>query len=263
MKKRYIILIVLSAWLSIPYLLQNISTPEKTIYLSPSFTNTEEAHKIFDKHKPIILWDIHDCLFEKPHFAIWRRGLWNIENKPKFIYEFLKASINKKVYDAFSYQRNRHSYTPQAYFDALKGYTHLYVELHRLINIIYTPNKESFKIVKALHLQGYPQYLFSNIGPVALKDLQHDYPQYFSYFDQLQNTINPITPAYDQWIQKPDKKAYQKALMAVDLHKSPQTVIFIDDRKNNIEQAYKAGMNGIIFVSPEQLQQDLNILIEL
>ena len=40
-------------------------------------------------------------------------------------------------------------------------------------------------------------------------------------------------------------------------------VIFIDDREDNFQLAQKAGMNGIVFVSPEQLQQDLNTLIEL
>ncbi|MFT6765332.1 MAG: FMN phosphatase YigB (HAD superfamily), partial [Alteromonas naphthalenivorans] len=235
MKKRYIFGLMLLAFIAAPYFLDKAIQPEQTLYLSPSFANTQEAHTTFEKQKPVILWDIHDCLFEKPYHAFLRKGLLSVEDKPKFLYELFKATMNKQVRTAYYYHRNRPAYSPQPYFEAAKGYKYLYRELNKQANAIYVPNKKTFKIVKELHQENCHQYLFSNIGPVTLEYLQHDYPHYFTYFNRLQNTINPITPAYDQWIQKPDTKAFNKALMSVDMHKNPQNVIFIDDREDNIK----------------------------
>lgn len=264
MKKRYLfgIVIILIAF-SFFFEQKQIHTPEKTLYLSTSFTNLEEARNTFSKHKPIILWDLHDCLFERPPFSRLRRGFWNIENKPQFFYEYLKALFNKQAQQALQVQRDKPSYVPQAYFEPIRGYTHLYTELNKFVNNVYRPNKKMFALVKELHESGYQQYLFSNIGPVTLSLLQQDYPHYFVYFDRLQNVINSVTPPQDQWVQKPEKKAFQKALSSVDKDTHPENVIFIDDRQDNVKLAQNIGMNGIVFATVKQLHEDLNQLITL
>lgn len=262
MKKRYVFGTFLLVLIGFIVFLEIKTRPEKTFYVSSNFTTPEEAQKVFSKHKPIILWDLHDCLFQKPRFAVWRTGIWNIENKTKFAYQFIKACLNKHVRTGVISQQDRHSYIPQAYFEALHGYEHLYTELNKLVNVIYTPNKKMFQLVKELNDKGYKQYIFSNIGPVTLAELQRDHPQHFAHFSHLQNVINKVTPAPDQWIQKPDRKAYEKALMAVDMNNHPQNIIFIDDREHNIMQAHKTGMNGIVFVKLEQVKKDLNKLLK-
>jgi FMN phosphatase YigB (HAD superfamily) len=263
MKRRYSVALVLFAFIAVSYFTNKIESPEKTLYVSSHFGSTQAAKQAFNKQKPIILWDIHECLFEKPYGAFLWKGIWNLENKPKFIYQFFTALMEPKVRTGYTYHKNRPAYSPQPYFDLVKDHTHLHAQLHKQANIVYTPNKKTFEIVKELHQEDCPQYLFSNIGPVTLNYLQHDYPQYFIYFTQLQNTINPITPPYDQWIQKPDTKAFERSLMTVDMHNKPWMTIFIDDREDNIQKAQEVGMNGIIFVSPEQLHKDLNQLMEL
>lgn len=263
MKKRYILGGFLLVLVGAIIFLEIKTPPEKTFYVSSAFANSQEAQKAFTTKKPIILWDLHDCLFEKPRFAVWRTGIWNIENKPKFIYEFVKACFNKPARTGVISQQESHSYIPQAYFEALHDYDHLYTELNKLVNVIYTPNKQMFQLVKELNQAGYKQYIFSNIGPITLAELQHDYPQHFAHFSHLQNVINKVTPAPDQWIQKPNRKAYEKALMAVNMHNHPQNIIFIDDRENNIAQAHKTGMNGIVFVKLEQIKKDLNRLLKI
>lgn len=263
MKKRYIFGVFIIALVCVAILLEQKTPPEKTFYVSSAFSSSQEAHKAFAKQKPVILWDLHDCLFEKPRFAVWRTGVWKIENKPKFVYELIKACLNTQVRNAVLSQQDRQSYIPQSYFEGLHGYTHLYAELNKLVNVIYKPNKKMFQLVKELREEGCKQYIFSNIGPITLAELQHDYPQHFVHFSHMQNVINTVTPAPDQWIQKPNKKAYEKALMAVDMNKHPQNIIFIDDRENNIAQAHKTGMNGIVFVKLEQVKKDLNRLLEV
>ena len=261
--KRYIFGLFIGLFIGFAILLEWKTVPEKTFYLSPFFVNIQNAQKTFAKEKPVILWDLHDCLFDKPKFAVWRKGIWNIENKPKFLYEFFNVACSKKIRSAVISQQDRQSYIPQSYFEALHDYEHLYTELNKLVNAIYSPNKKMFQLLKELKDEGYEQYIFSNIGPVTLAELQHDYPQYFSHFSYLQNVINTITPAPDQWIQKPNKKAYQKALSSIGLENKPENVIFIDDRENNIAQAHKNGMNGIVCVTCKQVKNDLSQLVSL
>ncbi len=263
MKIRFLFGVFLFALVGIAIFFEIKTPPEKTFYVSPAFSSSQDAQKTFAKQKPIILWDLHDCLFSKPRFALWRTGIWNIQNKPKFFYQFLKAALNSKVRSGIISQQDKQSYIPQAYFEALHGYEHLYTELNKLVNAIYSPNKEMFQLVKELHDEGYKQYIFSNIGPITLTELQHDYPQHFAHFSHLQNVINKVTPAPDQWIQKPNKKAYEKALISVDMNKHPHNIIFVDDREHNIKQAHKTGMNGIVFVKIDQFKKDLNKLIKV
>lgn len=58
---------------------------------------------------------------------------------------------------------------------------------------------------------------------------------------------------------KPDMIVYDK--VCTTLHVQPNDVLFIDDLKENVEGAVRAGMNGIIFSNTEQLKSDFNRLI--
>ena len=48
--------------------------------------------------------------------------------------------------------------------------------------------------------------------------------------------------------------------MIKDSKINPKETIFIDDYKNNIENAEKLGIKGILFKNAEQLEKELNIL---
>jgi putative hydrolase of the HAD superfamily len=54
---------------------------------------------------------------------------------------------------------------------------------------------------------------------------------------------------------KPDLKAYKLLLSRLDL--SPEEVIFIDDKLENVEAAKKLGLDGILFESQSQLKSEL------
>lgn len=59
-------------------------------------------------------------------------------------------------------------------------------------------------------------------------------------------------------ILKPERQAFQIIFNA--LHVSPEEVIFIDDRQNQVESAIKIGIKSILFTTNEKLRQDLEIL---
>ena len=54
---------------------------------------------------------------------------------------------------------------------------------------------------------------------------------------------------------KPDLKAYKILLSELSL--SPEEVIFIDDKIENVEAAKELGLDGILFVSSEQIKDEL------
>lgn len=56
-------------------------------------------------------------------------------------------------------------------------------------------------------------------------------------------------------VRKPDLKAYQ--LLLSELALFPEEVIFIDDKRKNVEAAKELGMDGILFESPVQLRNEL------
>ncbi len=61
-----------------------------------------------------------------------------------------------------------------------------------------------------------------------------------------------------QGLRKPALAAYE--CVAAHLQQDPGSCIFIDDRQVNIDGAKAAGMQGILFKSAEQLQQELHSL---
>ena len=55
---------------------------------------------------------------------------------------------------------------------------------------------------------------------------------------------------------KPDLKAYR--LLLSELALSPEEVIFIDDKLENVEAAKKMGIDGIVFESSQQIRDELS-----
>ncbi len=67
-----------------------------------------------------------------------------------------------------------------------------------------------------------------------------------------------VMASADAGASKPSKKAYQALLDKLKL--KPAEVIFIDDKKRNIDGAKKLGIKGIVFKNLAQLKRDLEKL---
>lgn len=261
MKKRVVILGLLLALGAALYVTYNDEQPAQTLYVSRYFSCAQDAQKAFINQKPVMLWDLHGVLFYKPRFSMITRGLWNIENKPKFIFQFFSALCRSNIRKTIHHFGKQECLVSQAYFDAAQEYDHAYTQLIKLTNNIYIPNKPIYNVVEALTDEGCKHYLFSNIGPKALKDLQKTYPQYFAFLEEQKNTINPSTPHYTHWVWKPQTQAFNKALDYLNKTHKPWTTIFVDDNIKNIKKAQEMGMNAILFASVEQFENDINQLV--
>ena len=69
---------------------------------------------------------------------------------------------------------------------------------------------------------------------------------WFSYFSR-------VFLSFDIGYLKPDKRAYLAVLRELG---APEAV-FIDDRNVNVDAAVSAGMNGVVYDSPSQLNSEL------
>ena len=64
--------------------------------------------------------------------------------------------------------------------------------------------------------------------------------------------------SYEMKASKPDPRYY--AIVLDRLGISPELLVFIDDLEENVEGARTAGMNGILFRGPEELEPELEKL---
>lgn len=119
------------------------------------------------------------------------------------------------------------------------------------------PINDTWDIAKQLKAIGYPLYIFSNIGEKTFIALMAKFPNWFEIFDGYHTVRNN-----DRSLIKPRSTAYASfKKMVYEKHPADTRIIFIDDRKENIDAAQEAGFVAILFESAEQLQRELGLLV--
>lgn len=101
-------------------------------------------------------------------------------------------------------------------------------------------------LVKDLQKQGYQTALLSNI-----RRNQADIKRKTGLYD----LFHPVLLSYAIGVKKPNPKAYEILLSSLKL--PPQAVLFIDNKQQNIEAAQSLGIDGILFISSDQIVQEL------
>lgn len=109
----------------------------------------------------------------------------------------------------------------------------------------YAPRPEVFSLASALRTTGYKTALLSNTELPAvefLHELRYD------MFDVLVFSC-------EEGLMKPERRIYEITLER--LGSKAQQAAFIDDRRDYIRGAQKAGLNTILFESTKQVKQEL------
>lgn len=105
----------------------------------------------------------------------------------------------------------------------------------------------SVDIMMELRRRGYPLYAITNFSSEKLKIAMQAYP--------FLRGFNGMIVSGDVKLLKPDPAIY-KALLDT-YHLNPRELLFIDDRRENVQAAWECGFHAIHFLSPAQLEQDL------
>ena len=107
--------------------------------------------------------------------------------------------------------------------------------------------KNTVNILEALNKQ-YSIWLLSNTNPKHIQDeIEKRY-----LFPSL---VNGAVYSFDVGVRKPEKEIYEIAMQRANAN--PQECLFIDDLLENIQAAKQIGIEGVHFISTEQLKQEL------
>jgi len=96
--------------------------------------------------------------------------------------------------------------------------------------------------------KGIPVALLSNIDDRLAKIIKE--------FD-LYAPFTPCILSCEVGLEKPDPKIYELLLQEIQM--PANQILFVDDRKENIDAALKLGFDAIVFSSQAQLEKELQL----
>jgi HAD superfamily hydrolase (TIGR01509 family) len=105
---------------------------------------------------------------------------------------------------------------------------------------------EMFVIINELKDQKIRIGLLSNINDRYTKLIRD-----FGFYEPF----DPCLLSCEIGLEKPNKEAYEALLQAIKL--SPEEIIFIDDKAENVEAAKTLGIDAVLFESPYQIRKEL------
>ena len=214
------------------------------------------AHQIVEK-KVIFLWDLHHVVL-KPHksfrtamsYPHKTRALFGHKSGGKVIKLLFKGMFKEPSSDSFIHLAEKYN-NPH-----LK-------EMVLLASNAQKPMQDTVTIIQELAQNGYTHHIGSNIGNssfIAISDPKQ-FPEFspiFKNFDLAQSHVVAHTNGHV--IKKPDPKFFEQYLAKNKIDLKTTTVIFIDDKKENIQAAQKLGFTGVQFKNATQLRSDLSAL---
>jgi FMN phosphatase YigB (HAD superfamily) len=197
----------------------------------------------------VILFDLGNVILPFSHYQIAEKLSQFSERKEfkdpqrifSYLFDFEKGAVN-------GYEVGKVSSIQ--FFESLKEYLHLSLSFKEFIpiwNDIFTEDQGVSKIIRSL--KGKKKLgLISNTNPL--------------HFDYILSKF-PVIHIFDKWIlshevgfKKPALGIFQKAIEWASVE--PGKILFIDDMKQHVEVAVSLGMQGIHFISADQLREELN-----
>lgn len=192
-------------------------------------------------HDVVLAFDLHSVIFTHD----WRQVgkiLWNYPHKLYAIScGFNLKFVCKSLHLFFD------NPTDEEFFALFAQYCPKLVPLALDLMNAYKPQEPMVTIVQKLKSHGYSLHVVSNIGPRRYRTLCEKYPEIMNLFDKAKTINNDI----DNLIKKPNPQFFHDYLR--DYDPEHKKVIFIDDKKENVQSARSVGLQAIRFKNPSQL----------
>jgi putative hydrolase of the HAD superfamily len=158
------------------------------------------------------------------------------------IFDFQEGAINP--FDAGKL-------SPEQFFQSLKETLRLSITLEEFIPIwtdIFIEDREISEII--LSLKGRRRLgLLSNTDPLHFNYVLSKFP--------IIRNFEKYILSYEVGSKKPDVQIFQEAMKWASVE--PERILFIDDTKSHVEVALYLGMQGIHFISADQLREELSM----
>jgi putative hydrolase of the HAD superfamily len=195
----------------------------------------------------VILYDLGNVILPFNHYQIAEKFSQLSEKReardPQTIFSYL-FDFQKGMANRFDVGQ----VSPQEFFQSIKEPLGLSISFDEFIPIwtdIFSENVEVSQII------------LSQKGRWRLGLLSNTDPLHFNYILSKFSILR----AFDKWIlsyevgfQKPAVEIFQTAIKWASVE--PQQILFVDDTKKHVEVAISLGMQGIHFVSAEQLKKE-------
>lgn len=116
---------------------------------------------------------------------------------------------------------------------------------------------ETLELYQKLHDHGFQFYTATNIGSIFFGDIQKKFPNVFN--DTFIKYGITVDYSVKDPIEKPDPRYFEMLKEKIN-PAGDKYILFIDDKKENVEAARKAGLLAIQFKNAKQLEEDLKNL---
>jgi putative hydrolase of the HAD superfamily len=114
---------------------------------------------------------------------------------------------------------------------------------------IFEPMEPSMSLVGALAEAGHRLGILSNVGPVHWNHVSS------GHFPMIPESFEVLVLSYEVRSVKPEPDIYRQAISRAGVPAGE--IFFVDDRKENVAGALKAGIDAVLFTSTAQLVDDL------
>ena len=195
-----------------------------------------------DSSNTILAFDLHSVIFT----FNYKEALSIIFKWPDKLTLFLCAFKIRLVWKCFALLF--HNPTDEEYFALFQQYCPKLLPLIIKLFNAFRPIKTMVDLLKELKAKGYELHIVSNIGERRFEFLKKRYPDIIALFDKAKITNSDV----QHLIKKPSHEYFISYLK--DYNSDHRSIIFIDDKEQNIEAATKAGIIGIRFISADKLR---------
>lgn len=258
MIKRYSIRLLIASTLVVSSL-QAASTASATIIMP-----TKRPQKaILTPNNTIFAFDIHNVLLQRNYTNLaWHLTSWKgLEFVSKLAAH--KLGFESELSKKFTEIRKQDS-SAESYINTFKDTDPDLANLFKNLGNDYSPMPTISALLAQLHKQKYPLIIASDIGPTMLEYARETNPDLFAFFIQAQvvsynGASTFIDPVSISPYQKPNILFFELFQQRFN-PAGEKTIIFIDDKRKNVDAAVQAGMIGIVFETVGQLKNDLNSL---
>lgn len=196
----------------------------------------------------ILAFDLHSVIFA----FNYKEALTILWKWPHKLSLFLCAFRIRLVWKSFALLFN--DPTDEQYFALFQQYCPKLLPL--IINLFnaFKPIDGMVNLLKDLKAKGYELHIVSNIGHRRLEFLKKRCPDIIALFDKAKITNGDVY----HLIKKPSLEYFIGYLR--DYNPTSKLIIFVDDKKQNIEAATSVGIVGIRFISADKLRCAFNKL---
>lgn len=181
-----------------------------------------------------------------------------IDWDPKYLYRKLiedEEEIERFLTEVCHYQWNLEQDRGRLFAEAIAGkiaefphheeWIRAYDE--RWPEMVSGPIQGTVDILNELKDRAFPLYAITNFS----REKWDIATQVFPFL----NHFNGVTVSADVKLLKPDPVIYHHFLKTFSLE--PSTLLFVDDRAENVQAAIDAGFHAVVFTTPEQFRDDL------